>query len=133
MASDLDAMEAFPPGLVVSGVIYTSNDPRVGIAGAARRGLARPPASGGIRSAFLAEDFSATAHTPYLIAAIGVVGSYGKQINTFRQRLDDSYFWVVTQFSKTEVATAYKAQTVATLIQGLTGMTVVAALSWVIL
>ncbi|MEN8261778.1 MAG: hypothetical protein ABFS02_14635, partial [Pseudomonadota bacterium] len=32
-------------------------------------------------------DFSATAHTPYLIAAIGIVGIYGKWINTFRQRL----------------------------------------------
>lgn len=46
---------------------------------------------------------------------------------------NDSYFWVVTQFSKMEVATAYKAQTVATLLQGVTGMTVVAILSWIIL
>ena len=46
---------------------------------------------------------------------------------------NDSYFWVVTQFSKMEVATAYKAQTVATLIQGLTGITIVAILSWIIL
>ncbi len=56
-----------------------------------------PPASGGIRSAFLAEDFSATAHTPYLIAAIGIVGSYGKQINTFRQRLEDQLVLFVRQ------------------------------------
>jgi GntP family gluconate:H+ symporter len=46
---------------------------------------------------------------------------------------NDSYFWVVTQFSKMDVATAYKAQTVATLLQGLTGMSVVAILSWIIL
>ena len=65
-----------------------SNNLRVGIAGPARRSWRYRPPLGGIRSAFLAEDFSATAHTPYLIAAIGIVGIYGKQINTFRQRLD---------------------------------------------
>ena len=40
-----------------------------------------------------------------------------------------SYFWVVTQFSKTEVTTAYKAQTIAILIQDVTGMTVDVILS----
>jgi len=46
---------------------------------------------------------------------------------------NDSYFSVGTQFSKMDVATAYKAQTVATFPQGLTGMTVVAILPWIVL
>jgi hypothetical protein len=87
IASDLDAMEAFPPDLVGSGVIQMSNKLRVGIAGPARRSWRCRPPPRGIRSAFLAENFSSTAHTPYLMAAIGAVGIYGKQINTFRQRL----------------------------------------------
>ena len=46
---------------------------------------------------------------------------------------NDSFFWVVTQFSRMSVATAYKAQTVATLIQGLTGILVVWLLSLILL
>ncbi|WOT04113.1 GntP family permease [Shewanella youngdeokensis] len=42
---------------------------------------------------------------------------------------NDSFFWVVTQFSRMSVKQAYKAQTMATLIQGLTAMTVVYLLS----
>ncbi len=37
---------------------------------------------------------------------------------------NDSYFWVVTQFSGMDVKDAYKAQTLATLVQGLTALTV---------
>jgi GntP family gluconate:H+ symporter len=46
---------------------------------------------------------------------------------------NDSFFWVVTQFSRMTVATAYRAQTVATLIQGLTGILTVWLLSLVLL
>ena len=35
---------------------------------------------------------------------------------------NDSYFWVVTQFSDMEVGDAYKAQTVATFIEGVVGV-----------
>lgn len=42
---------------------------------------------------------------------------------------NDSFFWVVTQFSRMSVATAYRAQTLATLIQGLAGMATVWLLS----
>lgn len=38
---------------------------------------------------------------------------------------NDSYFWVVAQFSGMDVKTAYKTQTVATLLQGLVTITVV--------
>ncbi|MCL1093244.1 GntP family permease [Shewanella kaireitica] len=46
---------------------------------------------------------------------------------------NDSFFWVVTQFSRMSVKQAYKAQTMATLVQGLTAMTVVYILSLVLL
>lgn len=46
---------------------------------------------------------------------------------------NDSFFWVVTQFSRMSVKQAYKAQTMATLIQGLTAMTLVYILSLVLL
>ncbi|WP_165662350.1 GntP family permease [Oceanimonas sp. MB9] len=46
---------------------------------------------------------------------------------------NDSFFWVVTQFSKMSVPQAYRAQTMATLVQGVTGMAVVYILSLVLL
>ena len=46
---------------------------------------------------------------------------------------NDSFFWVVAQFSKMEVSVAYRAITMATLIQGLTAMTVVWVMSLVML
>jgi GntP family gluconate:H+ symporter len=33
---------------------------------------------------------------------------------------NDSFFWVVVQFSKMEVSVAYRAMTMATLVRGLT-------------
>ncbi|GIU24494.1 GntP family permease [Shewanella schlegeliana] len=46
---------------------------------------------------------------------------------------NDSFFWVVTQFSRMSVNQAYKAQTMATLIQGVTAMALVYLLSLVLL
>ena len=46
---------------------------------------------------------------------------------------NDSFFWVVSQFSRMPVALAYRAQTVATLIQGVTGIVVVWMMSLVLL
>ncbi|RAL25796.1 GntP family permease [Thermoflavimicrobium daqui] len=46
--------------------------------------------------------------------------------------VNDSYFWVVTQFSGMKVTDAYKAQTMATLLQGLTAI-IVTMILWVIL
>jgi len=46
---------------------------------------------------------------------------------------NDSFFWVVTQFSRMSVSQAYKAQTMATLIQGVTAMCLVYILSLVLL
>ncbi|GGN19136.1 MULTISPECIES: GntP family permease [Marinomonas] len=42
---------------------------------------------------------------------------------------NDSFFWVVAQFSRMSVPQAYKAQTMATLIQGVTAMCLVYVLS----
>lgn len=39
--------------------------------------------------------------------------------------VNDSYFWVVSQFSGMNLNTAYRAQTMATLVQGLVGIVVV--------
>ncbi|NLJ92813.1 MAG: GntP family permease [Aeromonadales bacterium] len=46
---------------------------------------------------------------------------------------NDSFFWVVTQFSKMSVPQAYRAQTMATLVQGITGMAVTYILTLVLL
>ncbi|MFD0590401.1 GntP family permease [Paenibacillus sp. GCM10027627] len=47
--------------------------------------------------------------------------------------VNDSYFWVVSQFSGMNLKTAYRAQTMATLVQGLTGIVVVAILGAIFL
>ncbi|WP_071058493.1 GntP family permease [Pelistega sp. MC2] len=46
---------------------------------------------------------------------------------------NDSFFWVVSQFSRMKVATAYQAQTLATLVQGIAGIITVWLLSLVLL
>lgn len=46
---------------------------------------------------------------------------------------NDSYFWVVAQFSGMDVKTAYKTQTVATLLQGLVTITVVWVLALILI
>ncbi|MEU3597278.1 GntP family permease [Streptomyces sp. NPDC006798] len=47
--------------------------------------------------------------------------------------VNDSYFWVVSQFSGMDVKTAYRAQTAATLVQGLTALAFVLVLGAVLL
>jgi len=47
--------------------------------------------------------------------------------------VNDSYFWVVTQFSGMPLTTAYRAQTLATLVQGIVGIVVVAILGLIFL
>ncbi|MBH5319746.1 GntP family permease [Paenibacillus sp. GSMTC-2017] len=47
--------------------------------------------------------------------------------------VNDSYFWVVSQFSGMNLKTAYKAQTMATLVQGITGIVVVCILGAIFL
>ena len=46
---------------------------------------------------------------------------------------NDSYFWVVTQFSDMDLNTAYKAQTMATLIQGVVAVLAIYGISLYVL
>ncbi|MBN2355472.1 GntP family permease [candidate division KSB1 bacterium] len=46
--------------------------------------------------------------------------------------VNDSYFWVVAQFSDMDTATALRCHTIATLLQGVTGIIVVALLAWML-
>ena len=47
--------------------------------------------------------------------------------------LNDSYFWVVSQFSNMDTATALRCHTLATLFQGLVGIIVISILSFILL
>ncbi|MGY8922284.1 MAG: GntP family permease [Flavobacteriales bacterium] len=44
--------------------------------------------------------------------------------------LNDSFFWVVAQFTGMDTATALKSQTLSTLFQGLTGIIIVMIIGW---
>jgi len=46
--------------------------------------------------------------------------------------LNDSYFWVVSQFSDMDTATALRCHTMATLLQGIAGIIVIAIMFWVL-
>ncbi|HJL75617.1 MAG TPA: GntP family permease [Candidatus Marinimicrobia bacterium] len=47
--------------------------------------------------------------------------------------LNDSYFWVVSQFSNMDTTTALRCHTLATLLQGITGIIVISILSFILL
>jgi GntP family gluconate:H+ symporter len=76
-----------------------------------------------------------------LLGSLGLDSSMGAVLATLAigsgsmvvSHANDSYFWVVTQFSNMKVSTAYRAQTVATLIEGVVGAAVVWALSLIVL
>jgi GntP family gluconate:H+ symporter len=65
-----------------------------------------------------------------LLASIGLDSLYGKVLAVMAtgagamtiSHANDSYFWVVTQFSGMDVKTGYKTHTLATLIQGVASM-----------
>lgn len=63
------------------------------------------------------------------VLTVMAIGAGGMTVS----HANDSFFWVVTQFSRMRVSTAYYAQTVATLIQGVVGMATVWLLSLVLL
>jgi len=46
---------------------------------------------------------------------------------------NDSYFWVVSQFSDMDTATALRAHTLATLLQGIVGIVSIAILTWILI
>ena len=53
--------------------------------------------------------------------------------NSGVEQTNDSYFWVVAQFSDMDIGTAYRAQTIATLIEGVVGVAAVWGLSLLLL
>jgi len=46
--------------------------------------------------------------------------------------INDSFFWVVTQFTEMDTKTALKSQTVGTLLQGIVGVLIVMGLGAVL-
>ncbi|MCW3171109.1 GntP family permease [Shewanella subflava] len=76
-----------------------------------------------------------------LLGDIGLASEMGRVLTVMAigagamtvSHANDSFFWVVTQFSRMSVKQAYRAQTMATLIQGVTAMIVVYLLSLVLL
>jgi len=65
-----------------------------------------------------------------LLAGLGLDSATGKVLTVMAigagamtvSHANDSFFWVVTQFSKMDVATGYKTHTLATLFQGIVSM-----------
>ncbi|MCG7343669.1 GntP family permease [Sporosarcina sp. ACRSL] len=63
-----------------------------------------------------------------LALVVMAVGAGGMMVS----HVNDSFFWVVTEFSGMKVTDAYKAQTMATLLQGITTI-IVTMILWMIL
>ena len=65
-----------------------------------------------------------------LLEPLGLAGEYAKALVVLAigagamtvSHLSDSYFWVVSQFSDMDTATALRCHTLATLVQGLVGI-----------
>ena len=76
-----------------------------------------------------------------LLGSLGLDSEIGKVLTVMAigagamtvSHANDSFFWVVSRFSQMDVPTAYKAYTMATLIQGLATITVVSILAGILL
>ncbi|KGG81173.1 gluconate transporter [Caloranaerobacter azorensis H53214] len=76
-----------------------------------------------------------------LLSTLGLASEMGRVLTVMAigagamtvSHANDSFFWVVTQFSGMDVSTAYKSQTLATLVQGLVTITVVSILSFILI
>jgi GntP family gluconate:H+ symporter len=76
-----------------------------------------------------------------LLPGIGLDSLYGKVLAVMAtgagamtiSHANDSYFWVVTQFSGMDVKTGYKTHTTATLIQGVSSMVLIYLLTLIFL
>ncbi|RKY59961.1 MAG: GntP family permease [Candidatus Neomarinimicrobiota bacterium] len=68
-----------------------------------------------------------------LLEPLGLSSEIGKALTVLAigagamtvSHLNDSYFWVVAQFSEMETSTALRSQTMATLVQGITGIAII--------
>lgn len=71
-----------------------------------------------------------------LLESLGLAGEYAKALVVLAigagamtvSHLNDSYFWVVAQFSDMDTATALRCHTLATLLQGLVGIATIGLL-----
>lgn len=76
-----------------------------------------------------------------LLASLALDSSMGRVLSTLAigagsmvvSHANDSYFWVVSQFSEMDVNTAYKLQTGGTLLTGIVSIAVIALLSAILL
>ncbi len=76
-----------------------------------------------------------------LLASLGLDSEMGKVLTVMAigagaltvSHANDSFFWVVSRFSQMDVPTAYKAYTMATLVQGLVTIGIVAIMSVIFL
>ena len=73
-----------------------------------------------------------------ILESFGLDSSLGRALSVLSigagamtvSHLNDSFFWVVAQFTEMDTATALKSQTVSTLLQGITGITIVMIIGW---
>ncbi|RMZ51070.1 GntP family permease [Flavobacteriaceae bacterium PRS1] len=76
-----------------------------------------------------------------ILESFGLDGSLGRALTVLSigagamtvSHINDSFFWVVAQFTEMDTTTALKSQTVSTLIQGLTGIVLVMIIGWLFL
>ncbi len=76
-----------------------------------------------------------------VLGSFGLDSSLGRALSVLSigagamtvSHLNDSFFWVVAQFTEMDTATALKSQTVATLFQGLTGISIIMIIGWLFL
>ncbi len=76
-----------------------------------------------------------------ILESFGLDGSLGRALTVVSigagamtvSHINDSFFWVVAQFTEMDTTTALKSQTVSTLIQGLTGIILVMIIGWLFL
>ena len=74
-----------------------------------------------------------------MLAGLGLESTMGRVLSVMAigagamtvSHANDSFFWVVSQFSKMDVSTAYRAQTLATLVQGIVTIIIVSILAWI--
>jgi GntP family gluconate:H+ symporter len=73
-----------------------------------------------------------------ILESFGLDSSLGRSLTVLSigagamtvSHLNDSFFWVVAQFTGMDTATALKSQTLSTLFQGLTGIIIVMIIGW---
>lgn len=76
-----------------------------------------------------------------ILESFGLDSSLGRALSVLSigagamtvSHLNDSFFWVVAQFSEMNTTTALKSQTVSTFLQGMTGIILVMLIGWIFL